>query len=96
MTMSGSGVAWAPPTPAQRPRANGLAIAGLVCGILWIFWLGSILAVVLGHVAREQIDASGGVQRGRGMATTAVVLGWLGLAVLVGGLVAAIVAVLAA
>ena len=96
MTMPGAGAAWTPPMPPHRPRANGLAVAGLVCGILWVFWLGSILAVVLGHLAREQIDASGGVQRGRGMATAAVVLGWLGLTVLVAGLVAAIVVVLAA
>lgn len=68
--------------PLQGSQTNGLAIASMVLGILWIYWLGSILALVLGYVARRQIDRSGGREQGRGMATAGIVLGWVGAAVL--------------
>jgi hypothetical protein len=56
-----------------------LAVVSLVCGILWIFWLGSIVAVVTGHMAKEQIESSGGAQSGQGLAIAGLVLGWLGI-----------------
>jgi hypothetical protein len=68
------GGGWGP-----APRINGLAIASLVCGIVWIYWLGSILALVFGYVARNQIDKSHGSQTGRGMAVAGIVLGWVGV-----------------
>ena len=40
----------------------------------------SIVAVVAGHVARRQIAESGGRQTGGGLATAAIVIGWLGVA----------------
>ena len=36
-------------------RNNGLAIASMVLGIVWVYWIGSILAVIFGHVALSQI-----------------------------------------
>lgn len=66
------------PYPA-RQTTNGLAIASLVLGIVWIYWIGSILALIFGYVARKQIDASQGWQGGRGMATAGIVLGWVGV-----------------
>jgi hypothetical protein len=69
--------AWGPPT-----RTNGLAIASLVCGILPIYWITSILALIFGYVAKSQIDRSQGTQTGRGMAVAGIVLGWVWLAVL--------------
>ena len=57
----------APPPPyAGYPttRTSGLAIASLVLGIVWIFWLGSILAVIFGHVALSQIKRSMGAAHG--------------------------------
>ncbi|NHZ70787.1 MAG: DUF4190 domain-containing protein [Proteobacteria bacterium] len=74
------------------PRAekiNGLAIASMVLGIVWIYWLGSILAVVFGHISLSQIKKSDGDQSGRGMAIAGLVLGYLGIASL-----AALIAVL--
>lgn len=65
------------------PVTNGLAIAALVCGILWLYWIGSILALVFGYVAKSQIDRSGGAQGGRGMAIAGIVLGWVGVAALI-------------
>jgi len=62
----------------QQQRTNGFAVASLVLGILWIFWLGSLLALVFGFVAKRQIDQSGGTQSGSGLAIAGIVLGCVG------------------
>jgi hypothetical protein len=67
---------------SQGPRTNGLAIASMVLGIVWVYWVGSILAVIFGHVALSQIKRSQGAQRGSGMAIAGLVLGYIGIAVL--------------
>ena len=73
-----------PPTaPAPVPvtaRTNGLAVVSLVSGFLWLGWFGSVLAVVLGHIALAQIRASGGRESGHGVAIAGLVLGYGGLA----------------
>lgn len=74
---------WYPPQPPTAPVAqttNGLAIASMVLGILWLFWIGSILAIVFGHVSLGQIKRSNGTQGGRGMAIAGLVLGYLSTA----------------
>ena len=68
---------------ATPPRTNGLAVAAMVLGIVWVYWIGSILAVIFGHVAIAQIRGSGGTQRGRGMAIAGLVLGYVGIGLLV-------------
>ncbi len=65
------------------PVTNGYAIASLVLGIVWLWWLGSVLALVFGHTARNQIIASGGRQTGEGLAIAGIVLGWIGVATFV-------------
>jgi hypothetical protein len=65
-----------------------------VLGIVWIYWIGSILALVFGYIAKSQIDRTGGLQGGRGMAIAGIVLGWIGIATLI--LVIALVVVGAA
>ncbi|HXY92667.1 MAG TPA: DUF4190 domain-containing protein [Acidimicrobiia bacterium] len=77
----------APPT-----STNGMAVAAMVLGILWLYWLGSILALIFGYVAKSRIDRSGGRQGGRGMAIAGIVLGWVGVGLLVVVIIAAIVA----
>jgi hypothetical protein len=76
-----------PPAPPARPTfvrasapTNGLAIASLVLGLLWMWWMGSVLAVVFGHISLKQIARSG--QSGRGLAIAGLVLGYIGLATL--------------
>lgn len=64
----------------QNRGTHGLAIVSFVLGILWLGWLGSILAVIFGHVALSQIARSG--QNGRGLAIAGLVLGWIGVGVL--------------
>ena len=77
-----------PPAPGFVPvrRTNGLAIASLVLGILWLFWLGSLVGLILGLVALKQIRARN--ESGRGIAIAGVVLSVLWL---VGFVVAIIV-----
>ena len=76
-----------------RPQvSNGLAIASMVLGIVWVYWLGSILAIVFGHVALHQIKRNPH-QTGRGMAIAGLVLGYLGVAVLVLVIIAFVAAV---
>ncbi|MGA9346880.1 MAG: DUF4190 domain-containing protein [Nocardioidaceae bacterium] len=70
------------PHPYYAPArtTNGLAIASMVLGILWIYWIGSILALIFGYVARKQIRERN--QSGDGMAIAGIVLGWIGVGVI--------------
>jgi type IV pilus assembly protein PilA len=74
-----------PSTAAQavvgKPPTSGKAIASLVCGILG-FFLGSIAAVILGHMAHSEIRKSAGRLGGAGIATAGLVLGYLGIAII--------------
>jgi hypothetical protein len=65
--------------PASIParRTNVAAVVSLIFGILWLFWLGSLVAVVCGHVARAQIRRSG--EAGDGAAIAGLILGYLGV-----------------
>jgi hypothetical protein len=56
-----------------------MAIAALVLGLVWLWGICSILAVIFGHLAMGQIDASQGRQSGRGMALAGTILGYVGL-----------------
>jgi len=88
--------AWTGGPGYPATRTNGLAIAALVCGIAQFvgFWLlGTIPAIVLGHMARRQIRQTG--EQGAGMATAGLVLGYIGVALTV-IFVIAIVAVVVA
>ena len=60
-------------------KRSGVAIASLILGIAFLYGIGSVLALVLGYRARDQIDHSGGDLEGRGMATAGIVLGWIGI-----------------
>lgn len=64
----------------QVRRTNGLAVASLVLGITWVLWLGSILAVIFGHVALRQMEARN--EEGRGLAIAGLALGYVGLGTL--------------
>jgi hypothetical protein len=76
----------APPDPLVfvRPqrRLNPLAVVSLVAGVFWFGWVGSVVAVILGHVALGQIARSGGRETGRPAALIGVALGYFGLATL--------------
>jgi Domain of unknown function (DUF4190)/Protein of unknown function (DUF2510) len=81
------GIKWtesrAPVGQAVQTKTNGFAVASLVLGILWVWWIGSILALIFGYVGKNQIDQSRGRQGGRGMAVAGIVLGWIGVGTLI-------------
>jgi len=64
----------------------------MVLGIIWIYWIGSVLALIFGYQAKRQIRNSDGTIGGSGMATAGIVLGWIGVGTAVLFLVIAIVA----
>jgi hypothetical protein len=64
----------------QMQTTNGLAIASMVLGIVWVWWIGSALALIFGIIARKQIRVNG--QKGDGMAIAGIVLGCVGAATL--------------
>jgi hypothetical protein len=66
---------------AQTQGTNGMAIASMVLGILWIYWIGSILAIIFGFIAMSQIKERN--QAGKGMATAGLILGFIGLGTLI-------------
>ena len=70
----------APPVFVRPGRhVNGLAIASIVVGVLWMWWLGSLAAVIMGHLALRQIARSGGAQSGRTAALAGLGIGYFGL-----------------
>lgn len=80
--------AYPPATYAYAPRTNSLAVASLVSGILsWLLcpFLGAVLAVIFGHVARGQIKNTG--EGGGGMAMAGLILGYVNLGLTVLGVV---------
>jgi uncharacterized membrane protein len=60
-----------------------MAIASLVLGVLWLYWVGSILALIFGYVAKKEIRESNDQIEGKGLATAGIVLGWVGIATMV-------------
>jgi hypothetical protein len=66
---------------AAGASTNGFAVASLVLGIIWVYWLGSILAVIFGHISLKQIARN--QQSGRGLAVAGLVLGYVGIGTLV-------------
>ena len=87
----GGGVQLAPPT-------SGLAIASMVCGILSLFFcfcggmLLGIPAVICGHMALKQTGSErpGMPPRmgGRGMAIAGLVMGYIGILLIIVGIIA--------
>lgn len=67
--------------PREGPEsAAGMAIASLVFGLLGITilpLLGSVLAIIFGHIALGQIQRSNGRKSGRGLAVSGLILGYL-------------------
>jgi hypothetical protein len=88
-----------PPRPASSPSiarippvpTSGMAIASLVLGIggLTILpLLGSIVAIILGYMARNDIRQRPDQVSGDGLAVAGIVLGWISIGLAVLGLLA--------
>lgn len=54
------------------PPASGMAIAAIIT-----VFFSSVIGLILGYVAKKEIDNSNGTKGGRGMAKAAIALGWV-------------------
>ncbi|QOW20400.1 DUF4190 domain-containing protein [Lysobacter ciconiae] len=90
-----------PPPTQQVRRTSSMAVISLVAGILgWTLlpFVGSIAAIVTGHMARSEIKRGNGTVEGDGLAVSGLVLGYamvalaiisiIGVLLLFGGLAA--------
>jgi len=83
-----------PPAYIQPARTSTLAIVSLIAGIVGLFVLpmiGSIVAVVTGHMAKREIRDSGGQVSGDGLATAGLILGYIGVGLTVLGICALVI-----
>ena len=74
-----------PPPMTQPTRTSGKAVASLILGIvnalfLFIVFPIGILAIVFGHLGRNEVKQSNGAVDGGGMAMAGLVLGYMGVA----------------
>ena len=80
------------PAPSAAPQ-NGMGTAALIMGILQFFCLGtlgSILAIVFGKIGMNKADQ--GLATNRGAAKAGFILGIIGIALTVVGLIVAVTA----
>jgi dihydroorotate dehydrogenase len=71
------------PTPTPTTRTSVTAIISLVAGLAGFSFLpllGSIVAVITGHIAKGEIKRSNGLVTGGGLATAGLILGYLMIA----------------
>lgn len=84
----------APPLPGKSARPgspavhDGLAVASLILSLVWLGGLGSLLAVIFGHMSSNEAKRAN--RQVSGLATAGLVLGYLGLATLAAILIALI------
>lgn len=72
-----------PTYSASTPKTSTLAIISLVAGIAgWTVLplIGSIVAIITGHMAKSEIREQAGQLTGDGLATAGLVLGYLSIA----------------
>jgi len=74
--------------PVQK--TNTLAILSLIGSILGFVWIlpivGSLAGAIMGHISLGQLKQSG--EKGRGLALAGVIVGWVGLGLLILGVLA--------
>jgi hypothetical protein len=76
-----------------EPETSGSAIFSLISGLFVIFIPFSIVAIIFGHLSLHDIRKSPGKLKGRGLAITGIVLGYLGVGITVAMIGLAIYAV---
>lgn len=70
-------------SPSTQPGFNLFAILSII-----FVWFAGLLGLVFGYIALSQIKRTG--ERGRGLALTSVILGWIAL---VGAIIVTIVVI---
>ncbi|MFH1524728.1 MAG: DUF4190 domain-containing protein [Chloroflexota bacterium] len=69
--------------PPAGPRTSTTALISLIGGIAgWTVlpFLGSIVAIITGHMAKSEIKKSAGTVAGNGLATAGLILGYVSIA----------------
>ncbi len=69
--------------PVSAPQTSGFAIASLICSIAsWFLvpFIGGVLGVIFGHIARREIRRSQGWKSGNGLALSGLIIGYIHLA----------------
>ena len=83
-----------PPPYQTGPTTNSTSIISLILSLLGLVGilpvLGSIGGIITGHMARNDIARSGGLQTGEGLAQAGIIIGWIGVLLWVIGICAAI------
>ena len=69
-------------------KTSGKAIASLILSLVWLYGLGSLIAIILGHMARSEIKKSEGTITGNGLALSGLIIGYLSFVFIIGILVA--------
>jgi hypothetical protein len=73
------GPGWTPQPPTVQ-STNALAIVSLVSSIVWLWGIGSVVALITGFIARQQIRQRG--ESGDGMAIAGLVIVGFGILLL--------------
>lgn len=88
------GTAWVPAEQRHQPAVpaagghDGLAITSLVSSLVWVMGLGSVVAVVTGHLSRSRARREG--RAPSGLALAGLVIGYVGIALMTVGVLAAV------
>src|SRR5215467_13269970 len=69
---------YAPPATQHSRKLNKMAVWSLILSVVWLGGLGSLMAIVLGAMARRRIAETG--ERGAGLAVGGIVIGLVTLA----------------
>ena len=88
MQGSPAGTPWAP-RGAEYAKTNNTSVFAFVASLssyVCFLGVGGVLGIILGMIARSEIKRSEGRETGQGLATTAVVLGTINVAITVLGL----------
>jgi hypothetical protein len=78
--------------PHNIGATNNCALASLILSIAFVILgpLGSIPGISCGHLALKEYK-NAGIQEGRGMAKAGIIVGWVGLALFLIGLVVGLI-----
>lgn len=66
--------------PSTEQGTNAKAIGSVVMGVIGVTgfpFVASVVAVILGHMARKEMKTDG--KQGHGLALTGIILGWIGI-----------------
>jgi len=72
--------------PVGVPQTSGFAIASLICSIAGWFlvpFIGGVLGVIFGHIARREIRQSQGWKSGDGLALAGLIIGYIHITLVV-------------